>query len=972
MAMTAGAATRNRGSVLLVAAALILSACSDAPAPGAATLPVNRLPTVDAGLPQAVDEGAAVTLAGTATDPEDGANLALTWRQIGGPAAVNPSGADTATLRFTAPDVSGDTVLQFELRAQDSAGGSATDAVAVTVHDLDVPNAPPVADAGDDLTVDAGDAVALDGSASHDAEDGSNLTYAWTQLEGPAVVLSDAAAARPGFRAPEDEAGATLRFSLTVTDTGNASHADEVVITVRPLPDLTQWVEPFIGSYPPGFINPGPVAPFGMVNLGPDTEGPLNYGGYSVQNATIHGFSHVHMSSGAPKGGQIPVMPFVGDVTPGDPNQLGWPNPAPAYGSPFDRVTEVADAGYYKAILLRYGVTAELTATERAGFHRYTYALPDTPRLLFDVSRDLTGYNAAEASLGGDGVLSGSVATQGYRVFFAARFSAPFTAQTLAGEPLGGGGHATGKSLGVLLDFPELSGPLLVKVGISYVDAPGALRNLDAEIPGWDFDRVRADARRAWNRALARIRVEGGTDIEKTSFYSALFRLQQFPNLLSDVDGRYPGPDGAIHADVRPHYTQFSLWDSYRGQNAMLAEIVPDRYRDMVNSLLDFKRQGGALPRWQQAGKDAGHMSGDPVIPFIGEAWCRGGVDADTREELFDAMKALVEARAGQIALGYRPVARPSQPFEQIKGGPSGAGTTLEYGIADFALALMAKQKGDSALAAQLSQQSLNYRNLQDPETGWIRPRHDDGGWLTPFAPELGYGFQEGTSWQYSWLAMHDLAGLYERMGGTGQVEQRLDTFFNFPADLAVPIVWPAVQNQATVFGLFYYGNQFAPGNEHDLQAPYLYSYLGLPWKTQAVARAAASIYTPTPNGLPGNDDLGALSGWLLWTMAGVYPMNPGTPLVVVGSPMFEKITIRRPGGDLVIEAPGASILNKFVQDVTLDGRPLAQSWFVLPRGASTVNIGMGPVPNLAWGTAPGARPPSLTTDGLDTFGCAP
>lgn len=752
---------------------------------------------------------------------------------------------------------------------------------------------------------------------------------------------------------------------------------------------LSRWVDPRIGSYPPGFTNPGPVAPYGMVALGPDTEGPLNYGGYYFHNTLVSGFSHVHMSAGVYKGGYFPVLPFTGERTAGDLEDVhqGADHPMPAYSSSFDHASEAADAGYYSVILSRYAVRAELTATERAGLHRYTFNDPQqAPRILIDVTRSLSGYHNGTARLR-DGVLSGRV-DAGFPVFFAARASAPFTATTFGGAALGARDVSlTPGNSGVILDFADAAQPVLLKVGISYTDEAGALANLDAEIPGWDFEATRAGTRAAWDDALAAIEVEGGSYADRVSFYSALYRAQHFPNLHSDVDGRYRGPDGAVHADTRPHYSQFSSWDSYRGQNQLQAEIVPERYADMVNSLLAFHRQAGYLPRWQEGPKDASHMSGDPIIPFIGEAWCRGALDADLRAALWPALQTLVNRRDSELAVrGYLSVGAP-QPYAtapsplnpandaqkllvEAEGGSGRAGTTLEYGIADFSLALMG-QSVAGADANTIGERSLNYRNLLDPETRWIRPRHADGSWLTPFAPELGYGFQEGTSWQYSWLAMHDYAGVIAGMGGDAAVNQRLDIFFNLPADLAAPIVWPAVQNQATALGVAYYGNQYAPGNEHDLEAPFVYNYSGEPWKTQTVSRAAVSIYTPTITGLPGNDDLGALSGWLVWAMAGVYPINPGTPLMVIGSPVFEKVTIRRPSGDFVIEAPGASAFNRFVTSAEFNGQSLDQSWLILPRDATTVRLTTSPVPDRNWASAVAARPPSFSTHALSAFGCA-
>ena len=770
---------------------------------------------------------------------------------------------------------------------------------------------------------------------------------------------------------------------------------------------LSRFVEPRVGSYPPGFTNPGPTAPFGMVQPGPDTEGPLNFGGYYLHNALITGFSQVHMSAGVYKARYFPALPFTG----GDPDTTdlyqGQDHPVPAYSSAFDHATEVAEAGYYSAFLARYGVLAELTATSRVALHRYTFSDPAQAqrKILIDASRALDGYRSASVTVRGADTLTGSVHEGAFPVFFAARVSTPFTVATFDGAALAAGATAScddGEAcrLGVVLDLADASAPVLMKVAISYTDEAGALANL-AEIPAWDFEAVRRATRAAWDTELARIEVEGGTDADKASFYTALYHMQQFPNVHSDVDGRYRGPDGAIRDDdARPHYSQFSSWDSYRGQNQMQAEIVPDRYHDMVRSLLAFHDQAGHLPRWQEGSQDASHMTGDPIVPFIGEAWCRGQIDASLREELWPALTHLVDRRSEELrGKGYlsvepqdaAPFATPVREVNDLEQlllvqgqdaanptGGSSASATLEYGIADFSLALMG-QSVTGVDTAAIAERSLNYRNLFDsaayhegaPDTKWIRPRNADGSWMTPFAPEIGYGFQEGTSWQYSWMVMHDYAGVFAGMGGVEQAQQRLDVLFNFPASAAAPIVWPTLQNQITLFGISYVGNQYAPGNEHDLQAPFVYNYTGAAWKTQAVSRAAGSIYTPTPNGLPGNDDLGALSGWLLWNMAGLYPMNPGTPLAVVGSPVFEKVTLHRPGGDLVIEAPGASAANKYVQSAAIDGTPWDRSWLLLPRGAATIRLEMGPAPNFEFGAAADARPPSVSTDGLAGFGCS-
>ncbi len=333
----------------------------------------------------------------------------------------------------------------------------------------------------------------------------------------------------------------------------------------------------------------------------------------------------------------------------------------------------------------------------------------------------------------------------------------------------------------------------------------------------------------------------------------------------------------------------------------------------------------------------------------------------------------MVNRRRADYYQGYLSVPAPSNPVDVLEGGPREAGTTLEYGLADFALALIADDLGLEGDVSTFRGWASNYRNLLDPDTKWIRPKHPDGSWLKDFYPENGYGFQEGTSWQYSWLVMQDLAGLIEGMGGEGAVQERLDTFFSFPGAATVPVVVPKVQTEITIFGIEYRGNQYAPGNEHDLQAPYIYNYAGAPWKTQAVQRGAVSLYTPTPDGLPGNDDLGALSGWLVWSMLGIYPVTPGSPTYTLASPVFDSAVVHLSDGDLTIEAPGTTFANKYVNSVTLDDQPLHRTWLANSElsGGATLHFEMSPVPNTAWGVGPGAAPPSMSTEEtLEGFDC--
>ncbi|MFP5309123.1 MAG: GH92 family glycosyl hydrolase [Actinomycetes bacterium] len=748
------------------------------------------------------------------------------------------------------------------------------------------------------------------------------------------------------------------------------------------------YADPFIGSTPPGFTNPGPSRPHGMASPGPDTEGPLAYGGYYLHNRVITGFSQTHMSAGVYQGGLFPVLPLTGPVETLDPARNGYPQPVPAYSQPFDPASQVASPGYYAVTLSRGAIRAELTVTDRVALHRYRFApgLEDA-RVVVDPARSLKGYRPSSATRLDARTLLLRTDQNGpdHTVWGALRFSEdPIALTTASGEPVPVGATVDRPTL--VADFPPGS-VLEVRVGLSFTDGPGALANLETEAPqDLAFDRVVDESRQVWDAVLRQVEVTSSLDasgltpptprgdVDKVRLYTALYHARLFPSLHSDVDGRYRGLDDLVRRDPRrPRYSQFSLWDSYRGQNELLAVLDPERYEDMMRSLLEASEQQGTLPRWQLGPRDPGYMSGDPAFQFLVTGACRG---VGTTEVSEDALEAILTTRARRPAsldtLGWLPTPQPANPSELVDGGGRDAGTTLEFGVADAAAAMLAHRLGHTQLADELVAASLRFRNLQDPDSGWIRPRDATGrfagnGW----APEFGYGFQEGTSWQYSWLAMHDLAGLVEGMGGDEVVQERLDSFFALPATAVNGAAWANVQNKQTLFGIFYAGNQFAPGNEHDLHAPYTYNAVGAPWKTQAAVRTATSVYSATADGLPGNDDLGALSGWLVWSLLGLHPAIPGAPVYVVGSPTFPSAVLHTPTGDLVIEAPGASEAAKYVTAPRLGEAPLTQTWLTETawRDAGTFHVSMSAAPDTAWGVAPDARPPTVS-DGLEPFGC--
>src|SRR5436190_2084197 len=594
--------------------------------------------------------------------------------------------------------------------------------------------------------------------------------------------------------------------------------------------ELVSEVDPLNGTLPPGFVFPGAVVPFGMVQNSPDTTGQFAYGGYDYSDTAIRGFSIVHLSGPCvKKGGDVPFMPTLGPAT-DDPD---------VYASPFSHAREHAEPGYYRVTLDASQTDVELTSSTHAAMQRYTFAPSPDAKVIMDTARSGEGTAAAGWRVIGDREVEGWRRGR-YPVFFVARFDRPFAQ------------HAA-------------------------------------------FD---------------------------------------------DVDGRYRGQDDAIHvADHRTQYANYSLWDTYKAENQWLAMTQPARYRDMLRSLLADAVEGGKLPRWGEQSIDPAHMSGDPALPMIADGVCRGLLDATTAEALYQQAVALRARRPPELdALGYLP----DRP-----------GTTLEYGVADFALALMADALGHDADAQHWLAATLNYRHVLDPGTRWIRPRAADGTWYASFDPAFDEtGFQEGNSWQYSWLAPHDARGLFDRMGGDAAVADRFDTFFKLP---------PEAQNRGTVFGLVYRLPQYAPGNEHDLQAPWMPVFAGEPWRGAAALRDVQSLFRAAPDGLPGNDDLGGLSAWHVWSMLGIGPVTPGAPFHVIGSPAFDRATVRL--GDarkpLTISAPGASVINRYVTGARLDGRPLDRAWVEdgRLRPGGTLELTMGAAPDRTWGAAPAQRP---------------
>lgn len=720
--------------------------------------------------------------------------------------------------------------------------------------------------------------------------------------------------------------------------------------------DPTAYVDPMIGTSGDGFTVPGPATPFGMTMVSPDTTGPFAYTGYWYTDPQIRGFSLLHIdAAGTHIGADLPFMPVVGPVTSTDPTE---------YAVPFSHATEHASAGAYD-VTLGNGVAVDLAATAHGGLERFTPPTPAGLSVIADVGRNAADVHDSSVAVVGSDRLEG-VSTEHWRggdyvTHFSARFSRPFTSvQTFVGSTLSSATAAQGTGAGAVLAFAG-SEPVTMAVAVSFVDLDGARRNLAAELPGFDVGAVQRQARAAWRSELSRVRIGGGSSTELRTFYTALYHTLLHPDVDSDVDGRYAGPDGAVHTSAagHPHYENFSLWDTIRGENALLATLVPDRYADMVTSLSAFAAQaGGVLPLWSFHSAHPDYMIGDPAIPTLAEAVCRGldGLDVDT-----------LYAQARHLAFDLRPA-----DYLRLGYSPGSASETLEYADADFSLALMAERLGHADDAAALRERARAWTRLF--KDGFLQPRAADGSFPASYDPRAGDGYREGTGWQYRWLAPHDQGGLVAANGGRAAYASALDAFFSVPAATTPPgtPVVPQVQSAETVFGINYYGDQYVPGNEHDLEAPYLYDWTDRPSTTQAVVSSERSLFLDNPLGLPGNDDLGALSAWYVWAALGFYPVVPGAPVFVMGAPLFPRAEIRL-GGDrpFVVTAPGASARTPYISTADLNGRSLERSWFTagaLHPGGS-LRLVMGGSAS-SWASDASAAPPSLSTTGTSSFGC--
>jgi predicted alpha-1,2-mannosidase len=712
--------------------------------------------------------------------------------------------------------------------------------------------------------------------------------------------------------------------------------------------NLTQYVDPFIGTGGHGHTFPGATMPFGMVQLSPDTRltGWDGCSGYHYSDAVIFGFSHTHLSgTGISDYGDILLMPTVGNVfldalVDGKTDQ--------GYASPFSHQNETARPGYYSVRLDDGSILAELTATSRVGFHRYTYQATGRANLILDlVHRDqvLDSYLRIIDDLHIEGYRRSTGWAKDQIVYFVAEFSQPFTAGVaLDGKLDRSLNQARGTNIKAFFSFGSGDNspgrkPILAKVALSPVSVEGARRNLAAELPGWDFDRVRDDADRAWNVELNKIQATGGTAAQEKIFYTALYHTMIAPNLFMDVDGQFRGRDRQPHkAAGFTNYTVFSLWDTFRAAHPLFTIIEQRRTADFINTFLAQYDYGGRLPVWELAGNETDTMIGYHAVSVIADAAIKGIPGFDTGKA-FAAMKH--SAELNHFGLGdYL-----NRGYISMEDDRESVSKTLEYAYDDWCIAEMAGLLGHQDDYQRYIKRAQFYRNVFDPETGFARPRKN-GGWLSPFDPrEVNANFTEANAWQYSFFVPQDVSGLLELMGGSENFARKLDELFTTDSRTTG-------RDQADITGLI---GQYAHGNEPSHHMAYLYDYAGQPWKAQQrVRQTMDDFYKVQPDGLIGNEDCGQMSAWYVMSAAGLYQVTPGAPVYAIGTPLFPELRLNLENGkSFVIKAHGVSAQNIYIQGATLNRQPYRKAYVLhkdLMSGGELV-FQMGPAPNTSWGS---------------------
>ncbi len=722
--------------------------------------------------------------------------------------------------------------------------------------------------------------------------------------------------------------------------------------------EYTDSVNVFIGTGGHGHTFPGATLPHGMVQLSPDTRlfGWDACSGYYYDDTSIMGFSHTHLSgTGIGDYGDILFMPVVGEK----PLIAGTAeNPDEGYRSRFSHEQESARPGYYQVLLQDDSINVELTATLRAGLHRYTYPKASDARLIVDMEPTIHGHQhpVTQIRVVNDSTIAGMKYTVGWAkrhyVYFYAVFSSPFDYKLYSGtEYQSDSTSVTVNTAKAVIRFKNLpvDGRVLAKVGISSVDEEGARLNVEAEIPNWNFEGVMKEANTVWNEALGKIDIETSDNDSRTVFYTSLYHAFIQPSLASDVDGRYRTMGHEIKQDASyTNYTVFSLWDTFRAAHPLYTIVTPEQNQAFIRSLLRKYDEGGILPKWELASNETGTMIGYHAVSVIADAMMKKQCDFDVKKALEACIRSSVYDTTGVTPMMDRQILNGKLMPVSIKyknelgyipcdkvGGSVSQG--LEFAYNDWLIAQMMKEHNRKDLYDKYMELSRNYRNYFDPETKLMRGRLTDGSWITPFDPasvQRPSNYVEGNAWQWAWFVPQDVEGLMELVGGQKSFEAHLDTLFTTSSELTGD-----PNAAADVTGMI---GQYAHGNEPSHHIPYLYNYAGAPRKTQAlVDHILRTLYHNDPNGLSGNEDVGQMSAWYALSAMGFYSFCPGRPVYEIGRPIFDKVTIHLSNGkDFVIQAKNNSVENKYIRSMKLNGEDLAEprfSHFDLMKGGELI-----------------------------------
>jgi predicted alpha-1,2-mannosidase len=725
--------------------------------------------------------------------------------------------------------------------------------------------------------------------------------------------------------------------------------------------DPTTLVNPFIGTGSGGeFVGsvntfPGAVAPFGMLSWSPETSSRPTGGGYNYADTAVTGLSLTHLSGvGCPIQGDLPILPTVGAIE-ASPSRTT---------APFSHADEQASPGVYTTKLA--DTTVQVAATQRTGISQLTYPTTTQANVLFKTGSSQNGNSGAKVTIQGPDRLSGVINSSrfcahdnAYTLYYAAVFDRPFASYgTWQGSTVTpGSGQADGPGSGAWVTFDTTQQAKVgLKVAISYVSVDNAWANLQREIPGWQVGPVASQTRQAWRKLLSKVEIAGGTRDRQVQFYTALYHSLLHPNVFSDVNGQYIGFDYQVHVTDKVQYANFSGWDVYRTLIQLQALVAPAESSQMTQSLVNDAVQGGWLPKWPVANGYTEVMNGDAAVPIISSAYAFGARDFDTRAALAAMVKnANVVPAPDQLGQGHyvpRPGLAeykqlgyvPNSGASDISDVPNGASATLEYALADFSLAQFARSLGQDGTYRDFLNRSQNWTNLFNTGSGFLQPRDSTGAFpagnpVTTGMTNFGQsGFQEGNAGQYLWMVPQNIAGLFDAIG-KDNVQRRLDTFFT--------------QRNAGPNQPFYWA-----GNEVNMLVPWLYNYAGTPYKTQElVHNLLTTMYSNTPGGEPGNDDLGALSSWYVWSSMGLYPTTPGTSTVAISAPVFSSVKVHTQRGMVVISAPGAAP-GKYIQSLTVNGRPTQQTSLDGLDGFRVLQFTLADKPNKAWGAT--TPPPSF------------